>query len=126
MCQVFFNCYSSKIIIIIIRRFANLIYKSKHGVYMSVVTNRAGQGRANTRPLDLMVARSNRLNGLLKQQWCLSVWAVPGRLFQSLPVPCSDKQGRGRAGQPGQSLRGAGSGAISIKKILGENWGTYI
>jgi hypothetical protein len=37
---------------------------------------------------------------------CLSVyvdknWAVPGRFFQSLPVPCGagDKQGRGRVGQ---------------------------
>jgi hypothetical protein len=42
--------------------------------------------------------------------WCLSV--------------CGDKQGR--AGWPGQPLRGAGRGAISIKKILGENQGTYI
>jgi len=25
---------------------------------------------------------------ILKQQWCLSVWAVPGRFFQSLHVPC--------------------------------------
>ncbi len=25
---------------------------------------------------------------ILKQQWCLSVWAVPGRFFRSLPVPC--------------------------------------
>jgi len=33
---------------------------------------------------------------------------VLGRLFQSLPVPCgaNDKQGRGRARRPGQSLRG--------------------
>ncbi len=42
--------------------------------------------------------------------WCLSI--------------CGDKQGR--AGQPGQPLRGAGRGAISIKEILGENWGTCI
>jgi hypothetical protein len=30
-------------------------------------------------------------------------WAVPGRFFQSLPVPCGagDKQGRGKAGRPG-------------------------
>jgi hypothetical protein len=40
-------------------------------------------------------------------------WAVPGRFFQSLPVPCGagDKQGRGRAGhgragRPGQPLWG--------------------
>jgi len=31
------------------------------------------------------------------------VWVVPGRFFQTLPVPCgaSDKQGRGGAGQGG-------------------------
>jgi hypothetical protein len=34
---------------------------------------------------------------ILKQQWCLSVWAMPRRFFQSLPIPCGDKQGRGRA-----------------------------
>ncbi len=50
-------------------------------------------------------------------------WAVLGRFFQSLPVPCGDKQNR--AGQqPGQPLRGVGRGAISIKEILGENRGT--
>ncbi len=32
--------------------------------------------------------------------------AVPGRFFQSLPVPCGDQQGK--AGRPGQPLRGAG------------------
>ncbi len=60
-------------------------------------------------------------------------WAVPGRFFQSLPVPCGagDKQGRGRAGhgragRPGQPLWGAERGAISIKEILGENRGTCI
>jgi len=44
--------------------------------------------------------------------WCLSV--------------CGDKQGRvgqDRVGRPGQPLQGAGRGAISIKKILGENRG---
>ncbi len=51
-------------------------------------------------------------------------WAVLGRFFQSLPVPSGDKQGR--AGRPGQPLRGAGRGAISIKEILGENRGTCI
>jgi len=25
-------------------------------------------------------------------------WAVPGRFFQSLPIPCGDKQGRAGAG----------------------------
>jgi hypothetical protein len=48
----------------------NLIYKSKHGgVCLSVV--RAGQGRAaraDTCPLDLLAARSNRLGGLLAVQ----------------------------------------------------------
>jgi hypothetical protein len=61
-------------------------------------------------------------------------WAVPGRFFQSLPVPCgarslsvvTNRPGQGRAGRPGQSLRGAGRGAISIKEILGENRGTCI
>jgi hypothetical protein len=58
----------------------------------------------------------------------LSVWAVPGKFFQLLPVPCGagDKQGRGRAGRPGQPLWGAARGAISIKEILGENRGTCI
>jgi len=39
-------------------------------VYLSVVTNRAGQGqgKANTRPLDLLAACSNRLGGLLTVQ----------------------------------------------------------
>ncbi len=23
-----------------------------------------------------------------QQWWCLSVWAVPGKFFQSLPIPC--------------------------------------
>ncbi len=29
-----------------------------------------------------------RLSYILKQQWCLYVWAVPRKFFQSLPVPC--------------------------------------
>jgi len=42
-------------------------------VCLSVVTNRAGQGQgrvamANTRPLDLLAARINRLGGLLAVQ----------------------------------------------------------
>jgi hypothetical protein len=71
----------------------NLIYKSKHGVRPSVCVDKN--------------------------------WAVPGRFFQSLSVPCGagDKQGRGRAGRPGQPLWGAARGAISIKEILGENRG---
>jgi len=28
------------------------------------------------------------LSYILKQQWCLSVWAMPRRFFQSLLVPC--------------------------------------
>jgi len=35
-------------------------------------------------------------------------WAVPGRFFQSLPVPCGDKEGRGGAGQGGQGSRCGG------------------
>ncbi len=53
-------------------------------------------------------------------------WAVPGRFFQSLPVPCGTNDKQGRAGRPGQPLWGAARGAISIKEILGENRGTYI
>ncbi len=58
---------------------------------------------------------------------CLSVWAVPARIHCPFPVSlsvCGDKQGR--AGRPGQPLRGAGRDAISIKEILGKNRGTYI
>jgi hypothetical protein len=44
-------------------------------------------------------------------------------LWSPFPV-CGDKQGR--VGRPGQPLRGAGRGAISIKEILGENRGTCI
>ncbi len=72
----------------------------------------------------------------IKATWCLSVWAVPGRFFQSLPVPCGAHslsvvtnragQGQGKVGRPGQPLRGVRRGAISIKEILGENWGTCI
>jgi len=63
---------------------------------------------------------------ILKQQWCLSVWGVPGRFFQSLPVPYGAGDKQGRVGRPGQPLRGAARGAISIKEILGENRGTCI
>jgi hypothetical protein len=46
---------------------------------------------------------------------CLCVdknWAVPGRFFQSLPVPCGDKQGRVGAGQGGQGSRCRGSNEV--------------
>jgi hypothetical protein len=43
-------------------------------------------------------------------------WAVPGRFFQSLPVPCGAGDKQGRAGRPGQPLWGAARGAISILK----------
>jgi len=60
------------------------IYKSKHGVCLSVVTNRVGQGGQGRHP---PIAGHFQLR-LKKQQFlCLSVWAVPGRFFQSLPVP---------------------------------------
>jgi len=51
---------------------------------------------------------------------------VPGRFFQSLPIPCGAGDKQGKARRPGQPLRGAVQGAISIKEILGENRGTYI
>jgi len=53
-------------------------------------------------------------------------WAVPGRFFQSLPVPCGAGDKQSRAGWPGQLLRGAARSAISIEEILGENRGTCI
>jgi len=39
------------------------------------------------------------------------VWAVPGRFFQSLPVPCGagDKQGKAGAGQ-GRAAKAAAAG----------------
>jgi len=38
-------------------------------------------------------------------------WAVPGRFFQSLPVPCGDKQGRGRAGaRQGKAAKATAAG----------------
>jgi hypothetical protein len=45
---------------------------------------------------------------------CLSVcvdknWAMPGRFFQSLPVPCGDKQGKAGVGQ-GRAARAAAAG----------------
>jgi hypothetical protein len=61
---------------------------------------------------------------ILKQQWCLSVRAVPRRFFQSLPVPCGagDKQGRagqGKAGRLGQPREVP----FLLKKSLGKTGG---
>jgi hypothetical protein len=53
-------------------------------------------------------------------------WAVPRRFFQSLFIPCGAGDKQGRVGRPGQPLWGAARGAIFIKEILGENWGTCI
>jgi hypothetical protein len=53
-------------------------------------------------------------------------WAVPGRFFQSLPVPYGAGDKQDRVGRPGQLLRGVARSAISIKEILGENRGTCI
>ncbi len=53
-------------------------------------------------------------------------WALPRNFFQSLPVPCGAGDKQGRAGWPRQPLWGVARGAISIKEILGENWGTCI
>jgi hypothetical protein len=54
-------------------------------------------------------------------------WAVPGRFFQSLPVPCGagDKQGRGRAWQGGQGSRCGGPREVPflLKKSLGKTGG---
>jgi len=57
-------------------------------------------------------------------------WAVPGRFFQSLPVPClwlqtgqrRAGQGRGKAGQGGQGSRCRGPGEVPflLKKSLGK------
>jgi hypothetical protein len=66
-----------------------------------------------------------------------TVWVVSvcvgsaGRFFQSLPIPCGARSlsvvtNRAGARRPWQPLRGARRSAISIKKILGENWGTCI
>ncbi len=61
------------------------IYKSKHGVCLSVVTSRAGQGGQGRHP---PTVGHFQLRLEKQQWWCLSVWVVPGRFFQSLPVPC--------------------------------------
>jgi len=64
---------------------------------------------------------------ILKQQWCLSVWAVPGRFFQSLLVPCGagNKQGKAGAGQGGQGSRCGGPCQVPflLKKSLGNTGG---
>ncbi len=52
-----------------------------------------------------------------------SLWCLSARSLWCLSI-CGDKQGK--AGRPGQLLRGAGRGNISIKEILGENRGTCI
>jgi hypothetical protein len=73
------------------------IYKSKHGVCLSVVTKqtgqgqgRAGQGRAGRGGQGRHPPTAGHFQLRLERQqwWCLSVWAVPGRFFQSLLVPC--------------------------------------
>jgi len=51
---------------------------------MSVVTNRARQGGQGRHP---PTAGHFQLRLEKQQWWCLSVWAVPGRFFQSLSVP---------------------------------------
>ncbi len=74
--------------------------------------------RADTSPLDLLAARSNRMGGV-----CVgSAWKI--LLVTARPCGANDKQGRAR--RPGQLLQGAARGAISIKEILGENRGTCI
>jgi hypothetical protein len=46
---------------------------------------RAGQGGQGRHP---PTAGHFQLRLEKQQWWCLSVWAVPGIFFQSLPVPC--------------------------------------
>jgi len=62
---------------------------------------------------------------ILKQQWCLSVWAVPRRFFQSLPVPCGAGDKQGRVGQGGQGSRCGGLREVPflLKKSLGKTGG---
>jgi len=80
-------------------------------VYLSVCGDKQGKAaRADTHPLDLLAARSNRLDGQ-----CLE--------DSSSHCPFPVELVTNRAGQP---LRGAARGAISIKEILGENRGTCI
>jgi hypothetical protein len=55
---------------------------------------------------------------------CMSVWAVPRRFFQSLPVPCGVCLSvvTNRAGQGGQGSRCGGSSEVPflLKKSLGK------
>ncbi len=73
-------------------------------VCLSVVTNRAGQGRvakADTRPLDLLVARSNCLGGLLAVQTFSFCSPLPLTFLLPMSVCLSvvtNKAGQGRAG----------------------------
>jgi hypothetical protein len=52
-------------------------------------------------------------------------WAVPGRFFQSLPVPCGAGDKQGRAGQGGQGSRCGGPREVPflLKKSLGKTGG---
>jgi hypothetical protein len=51
------------------------------------------------------------------------VWAVLGRFFQSLLVPCGAGDKQGRAGRPGQSLLGSREVLFLLKKPLGKTGG---
>jgi hypothetical protein len=48
------------------------------------------------------------LSYILKQQWCLSVWAVP-EIKANVVSVCGDKQGRAGVGQ-GRAARAAAAG----------------
>jgi len=56
---------------------------------------------------------------------------VPGRFFQSLPVPCgacslsvvTNRAGQGRAGRPGSRCGGPGEVPFLLKKSLGKTGG---
>jgi hypothetical protein len=59
--------------------------------------------KAQTQNIVLLQHKTLKISNqsyILKQQWCLSVWAVPGRFpFPVEPVTNRAGQGRGKAGQ---------------------------
>jgi len=48
--------------------------------------------------IEILDESTNETSYILKQTWCLYVWAVPGKFFQSLPVPCGVLCRRGGGG----------------------------
>jgi len=74
-------------------------------------------------PRCLIIAKTSYI---LKQQ-CPFVWAVPGRFFQPLPVPCgvclSVMTNRARQGGQGSRCGGSGEVPFLLKKSLGKTGG---